>query len=42
MIHENLLADGSTPKDPFKRYVAKITDFGLSAEVHANVFNGQC
>ena len=41
LIHENLLQDGTAPKDPSKRYVAKITDFGLSAEVHANVFNGQ-
>lgn len=41
LIHENLLPDGSAPKDRTQRYVAKITDFGLSAEVHANVFNGQ-
>jgi serine/threonine protein kinase len=40
LIHENLLPDGSAPEDPSERYVAKITDFGLSAEVHANVFNG--
>lgn len=40
MIHENILSDGSAPKDPSERYIAKITDFGLSAEVHANVFNG--
>lgn len=40
LIHENILSDGSAPKDPSERYIAKITDFGLSAEVHANVFNG--
>jgi len=40
LIHENISADRTSPKDPRKRYVAKITDFGLSAEVHASIFNG--
>ena len=39
LIHENVLSDGTYPEDPQERYVAKITDFGLSAEVHSNIFN---
>lgn len=35
------MPDRSTATDPRNRYVAKITDFGLSAEVHASIFNGQ-
>ena len=44
MKPENILVDvckdedGNVPKNPKDRYVAKIADFGLSAEVHSNVF----
>ena len=42
---ENILIDQSNlPEsefaDPSERYTAKIADFGLSAEIHANVFHG--
>ena len=39
LIHENRNADGTMPPNYSERYRAKITDFGLSAEVHANVFH---
>lgn len=32
--------DGSKPENPEDFYLAKIADFGLSAEVHSNVFRG--
>ena len=44
MKPENILVDlkenpdGSIPEDPNDRFLAKIADFGLSAEVHSNVF----
>lgn len=44
MKPENILIDEKVNEDeanPQKRYSAKIADFGLSAEVHANVFHGQ-
>ena len=40
LINEAFNDDGTQPTDPSERYTAKIADFGLSAEVHANVFNG--
>ena len=45
MKPENILIDKSTiPEDelsdPSELYTAKIADFGLSAEIHANVFHG--
>ena len=40
LIEEKVNDDGTIPKDPSERYTAKIADFGLSAEVHANVFHG--
>ena len=40
LINENLNPDGSTPEKPEDHYLAKIADFGLSAEVHSNVFRG--
>lgn len=40
LINENFLEDGSQPENPQERYNAKIADFGLSAEVHSNVFHG--
>lgn len=39
LINETVLADGAYPESPAERYTAKIADFGLSAEVHANIFN---
>ena len=43
LIDQTLMPDGSHPTttDPSERYTAKIADFGLSAEVHSNVFHGQ-
>lgn len=41
LINENLNPDGSIPEKPEDHYLAKIADFGLSAEVHSNVFRGQ-
>ena len=39
LIDENEDADESTLAEDM--YTAKIADFGLSAEVHSNVFHGQ-
>jgi serine/threonine protein kinase len=41
LINESLNDDGSIPQNPEDMYQAKIADFGLSAEVHSNVFRGQ-
>ena len=41
LIDEKFNEDGTQPDNPQERYSAKIADFGLSAEVHANVFHGQ-
>jgi len=41
LINENKNSDGSYPSNPEDFYHAKIADFGLSAEVHSNVFRGQ-
>lgn len=40
LIDEKFYDDGTQPENPQERYTAKIADFGLSAEVHATVFNG--
>lgn len=40
LISEEFNEDGTQPETPSERYSAKIADFGLSAEVHANVFHG--
>lgn len=40
LINESLNEDGSIPQNPEDMYQAKIADFGLSAEVHSNVFRG--
>ena len=41
LINESKNPDGSLPEKPEDQYQAKIADFGLSAEVHSNVFRGQ-
>lgn len=41
LIDEKYNEDGTQPDNPQERYSAKIADFGLSAEVHSNVFHGQ-
>ena len=40
LINENKNSDGTYPNNPEDFYHAKIADFGLSAEVHSNVFRG--
>ena len=39
LIDQTSFPEGATP-DPSELYTAKIADFGLSAEIHANVFHG--
>ena len=39
LINETVLEDETYPDSPTERYTAKIADFGLSAEVHDNIFN---
>lgn len=40
LIDEKFFKDGTQPSNPQEKYTAKIADFGLSAEVHSNVFHG--
>jgi serine/threonine protein kinase len=39
LIDHSYIPDGVEP-NPSDLYTAKIADFGLSAEIHANVFHG--